>query len=464
MATVAQGSHSHSASVTNGESHDLPPPAGPPRKGKAKKDKPSAEENAKLVQARLSQLEQERAGEKTQQAEVDREVKKATRDLNELLNSVKDPMARIELLQRKYEELLTEMKRVDREYIKTKKKSDQQQKEQDKSKTEHNKTATMKDKLEKLCRELTKENKKVKDENKRLEESERASRETVNERLDLMLYDVQEVMNSKGTSHPENLHMELDELIKARSKILFDQAELREMHFKTIFRHRDAEIANVSAKYEAERRRADAEAARCRTLTNQVSTFSHTEAELRSQLNIYVEKFKQVEDTLNNSNELFLTFRKEMEEMSKKTKRLERENQTLTRKHDQTNRNILEMAEERSRDKEEIERLRIQETKMRNIIKSMQEQGRGLASGSGALGGGVLDDEGTESEYDEEYEDEDEDYIEGDEEELAAQEAELAAQAQAQSHAQMKQPEKPVFGPIPPPDLKSMANGVSVKH
>src|SRR6202012_1072528 len=66
------------------------------------------------------------------------------------------------------------------------------------------------------------------------------------------------------------------------------------MHFKAILRHKDAEVAHLQAKHEVERRRADTEAARCRTLTNQVSTFSHTEAELRSQLNIYVEKFKQV--------------------------------------------------------------------------------------------------------------------------------------------------------------------------
>jgi uncharacterized coiled-coil protein SlyX len=69
------------------------------------------------------------------------------------------------------------------------------------------------------------------------------------------------------------------------------------MHFKTILRHRDAEIAYTQARHEVERRRADQEAARCRTLSSQVSTFSHTEAELRSQLNIYVEKFKQVSPT-----------------------------------------------------------------------------------------------------------------------------------------------------------------------
>lgn len=70
--------------------------------------------------------------------------------------------------------------------------------------------------------------------------------------------------------------------------------DLRELHFKSMLRHKDAEIANLSAKHEVERKRADAEATRSRTLTAQVSTFSHTESELRSQLNIYVEKFKQV--------------------------------------------------------------------------------------------------------------------------------------------------------------------------
>lgn len=157
---------------------------------------------------------------------------------------------------------------------------------------------------------------------------------------------------------------------------------------------------------------------------------------------------QQVEDTLNNSNELFLTFRKEMEEMSKKTKRLEKENQTLTRKHDSNNRNILEMVEERSQDKEEIERLRLQETKMRNIIKFMQEQGRELPPNS-------LDDE-EQSEYDE---DEDEEYGDEEDDDEELMEAELAQQGMSPA----QQPEKPVFGPVPPPDMAAkaaLANGV----
>ena len=71
-------------------------------------------------------------------------------------------MTRLETVHKKYTELLADMKKLDRDYSKSKKRSDQLQKDQDKGKSELNKTVTMKDKLEKLCRELTKENKKVK--------------------------------------------------------------------------------------------------------------------------------------------------------------------------------------------------------------------------------------------------------------------------------------------------------------
>src|SRR5215471_4895297 len=93
---------------------------------------------------------------------TEREVKKATRDLNQLLNNIESPMTRLETVHKKYAELLADMKKLDRDYAKSKKRADQLQKDQDKGKSELNKTATMKDKLEKLCRELTKENKKVK--------------------------------------------------------------------------------------------------------------------------------------------------------------------------------------------------------------------------------------------------------------------------------------------------------------
>ncbi|OJJ41026.1 hypothetical protein ASPWEDRAFT_241693 [Aspergillus wentii DTO 134E9] len=407
-------------------------------------------ETSKLLAAKISQLEQDAAGEKDQEAEIEREVKKATRDLNQLLSNIESPMTRLETVHKKYTELLADMKKLDRDYAKSKKRADQLQKDQDKGKTELNKTVTMKDKLEKLCRELTKENKKVKDENKKLEETEKKARLIVNERLDSLLYDIQDVMAAKGNPRSEKVDIDLDEALRAKIKTIGEKFEMRELHYKALLRSKDAEIQCLTAKYEEQRRAAENEAARCRALSSQVSTFSHTEAELRSQLNIYVEKFKQ--DTLNNSNELFLTFRKEMEEMSKKTKRLEKENLTLTRKHDQTNRNILEMAEERTRNHEELEKWRKKSHHLEALCRRMQAQGRGQGLPAELDG----DDEGTESEYDEDYEDEEDDEgISDDEYELESPDREING-----GRGVEQQPEKPVFGPPPPPNLlEARANG-----
>lgn len=57
---------------------------------------------------------------------------------------------------------------------------------------------------------------------------------------------------------------------------------------------KECEVQYSLARFEQQRKLADNEATRSRTLSAQVSTFSQTETELRSQLNIYVEKFKQV--------------------------------------------------------------------------------------------------------------------------------------------------------------------------
>jgi hypothetical protein len=127
-----------------------------------------------------------------------------------------------------------------------------------------------------------------------------------------------------------------------------------------------------------------------------------------------------VEETLNNSNDLFLTFRREMEEMSKKTKRLEKDNLTLSRKHELTNRNILEMAEERTKTNKEVAALRKKNANLESLCRGMQAQGRGGGATAAAVrdldAGPHMDDEGTESDYTYDEEDREDDDGEEDEE------------------------------------------------
>lgn len=73
-----------------------------------------------------------------------------------------------------------------------------------------------------------------------------------------------------------------------------EQYELRELHFHALMRTKEGDVQLSLARAEDQRKRAEAETTKARTLSAQVSTFSQTETELRSQLNIYVEKFKQV--------------------------------------------------------------------------------------------------------------------------------------------------------------------------
>lgn len=75
---------------------------------------------------------------------------------------MENPLSKLDIVQKKYTELLADMKRLDRENLKSKKRADQVQKEKDQGRSELNKTVSLKEKLEKLCRELTRDNKKMK--------------------------------------------------------------------------------------------------------------------------------------------------------------------------------------------------------------------------------------------------------------------------------------------------------------
>ncbi|PVI01310.1 hypothetical protein DM02DRAFT_358594 [Periconia macrospinosa] len=456
MATVAQHhpTSTHSRSTTRGMEANrgapVPPSASmapaqhapaPAKKGKAKKAADPSEQQ-KQIQAKIAQLEQDAAGDKEQELEIEREVKKANRELSSLLSNMDGPLTRLEVVQKRYTELLADMKRTEREHQKAKKRGDQLQKEKDASRSELNKVTTMKDKLDKLSRDFAKENKKLKDELHKLETSESAAREDLHDRLSRMVVDVERCITAQNQPEPQNqVDMELDEVFRQKFKSFIDQYELRELQFHSLLRTKELEIQYQMARLEQQRKQQEAESSKSHQLTRQVSTFSQTETELRTQLNIYVEKFKQmqVEETLNNSNDLFLTFRKEMEEMSKKTKRLEKENATLLRNKDVTSRNIAEMVDHRQRmegelaqrDKE-IEDQRKKIARLETLCRGMQAQGRGQVPMSEL----EEDEEITESEYD--YEDEDE-------------EGSAEYDDETEDDALETIPARRPFGPVPPP-------------
>lgn len=75
---------------------------------------------------------------------------------------------------------------------------------------------------------------------------------------------------------------------------IVEQYELRELYFHSAMRAKETESQFHISRYEKEKRNAETEAHKARNLQNQVHTFHKTETDLRQQLNVYIDKFKQV--------------------------------------------------------------------------------------------------------------------------------------------------------------------------
>ncbi|KJK80622.1 hypothetical protein H634G_04862 [Metarhizium anisopliae BRIP 53293] len=430
--------------LTNGHDGHVHSAPVPGKKGKGKKAIDSSEAS-RLLQARISQLEQDAAGEKDQELEIEREVKRANRDLMQQVAKM-DDMQKIEHLTKRSSELLADMRRLEKENQRNKKRGDTLQKERDSGRTELGKTVGLKEKLEKLCRELQRDNNKMKNENKELQTTQKRNNVSWDEKFSTVLSKLEGYQEEKDTPRKQVVDMEVDELFRVRFKSFIEQYELRELHFHSLMRTKELEVQYHQSRYEREKKTAEAEASKARHLQAQVQAFTKTETELRNQLNTYVEKFKQglkVEDTLNNSNDLFLSFRKEMEDMSKKSKRLEKENEALKRQKDATAANIIRMAEERQGWKKQVDSAEKKVNKLMSIIQQMQHQGRkgppGLTS--------VMENAYSDNQGGAEGDDESDYSNEGEDEELS----EFDDDTEEEPQPVQKQPAPVPYGPERPP-------------
>lgn len=162
--------------------------------------------------------------------------------------------------------------------------------------------------------------------------------------------------------------------LKARFQLLIDLYNQRESHFLSVLKAKDMEIQLLQGHFFAHQNQIQKLNQTNRELNTKIMDLSSSESDLRAQLSVYVDKFKQVEDTLSKSNDLFATFRHEMEQMTQKLGRLEKENCALQSKCTTLSRNIIEMADERSKQAAAVELLKNQKAKLENLCRSMQAE------------------------------------------------------------------------------------------
>ena len=153
----------------------------------------------------------------------------------------------------------------------------------------------------------------MQDEQKRIESDERSAREDLSDRVDNLFWELDEGLVRQETmplQQPQPIESD-DQYVTAAAwsapadvlrmpsfrqkfRSFIEQYELRELHMLSMLKTKDSEAHRNLANFDQEKKKADLNANKVKSLDAQVSTFSTTENELRSQLNIYVEKFKQV--------------------------------------------------------------------------------------------------------------------------------------------------------------------------
>lgn len=230
----------------------------------------------------------------------------------------------------------------------------------------------VRDKLESLCRELQRQNKML------MDECKRASMEGQNLRLDLSAKfqdAIKDVSNKLEEQKEESLsQLRENEMLRNKLKQLADQYTLAEQQFAQKLKQKTLELQLADLKIKQHEEKLVQEQSQMKVYAEQVSQLLATEKNLRLQLTADGEKFQQFQDALLKSNEVFETFKQEIEKMTKSIKELKKENSFLKSKSEKSDVTLIGLVDEREGLKKQLEKTKNQKEKLEALCRSLQAE------------------------------------------------------------------------------------------
>uniref|UniRef100_A0A672IJV5 Taxilin alpha n=1 Tax=Salarias fasciatus TaxID=181472 RepID=A0A672IJV5_SALFA len=333
--------------------------------------------------------------------------------LMQTLNTLSTPEEKLAGLCKKYAELLEEHRNTQKQMRVLQKKQSQLVQEKDNLRNEHSKAILARSKLESLCRELQRHNRTLKEEGMQRTRLEEEKRKEVTSHFQMTLNDIQAQMEQHNERNA-SLRQENTELGEKLKK-LYEQYKLREEHIDKVVKHKDLQQQLVDAKlHQAQELLKESEERHDREkdflLKEAVESqrmcelMKQQEVHLKQQLSLYTEKFEEFQTTLSKSNEVFTTFKQEMEKMTKKIKKLEKETAMYRSRWESSNKALLEMADEkavRDRDFEALQGKVQRLEKLRRALKvernELNKKVQTLSGPQGVSTGPPGSDPGTDS-------------------------------------------------------------------
>ncbi|XP_067946250.1 alpha-taxilin-like [Watersipora subatra] len=299
------------------------------------------------------------------------------------LSSLSTPEEKLAALCKKYTDLLDDNRQHAATAKSCSKKLSQVSRERDSLQTENSKLILARSKLESLCRELQKHNKIIKDESMARQREEEERRKEVSGRFQTTIGDIQSQMESHSKRN-DKLQEDNKEL-SGKLGSLLEQYEKREEHIQKLLHQKELETQLLEAKLgqcqlmvekEQEKGGAEKQMLLEKLIESKTAqeTMAQTEVHLKTQLQIYTQKYTEFETTLNKSNEVFAAFKSEMEKMSKKIKKLEKESLMYKQRWENANRALLEMVEQKTAQDKLIDTQTKRNKQLESLCRAMQQR------------------------------------------------------------------------------------------
>ncbi|EXB80109.1 hypothetical protein L484_013436 [Morus notabilis] len=238
----------------------------------------------------------------------------------------------------------------------------------------------VRDKLESLCRELQRQNKVLMDECKRVSTEGQTLRLDLSARFQDAIKDVSNKLDEQKNECLSQLKE--NEMLRSNLKHLVEQYTLSEKQFEQKLKQKSLELQIADLKIKQNEEKLVQEQSQIKLYAEQVSQLLATEKNLRLQLTADGEKFQQFQDALVKSNEVFETFKQDIQKMAKSIKELKKENSFLKSKSEKSDITLIELVDERERLKKQLEKTKKQKEKLESLCRSLQAERKQNSIGS----------------------------------------------------------------------------------
>ncbi|KAG8123786.1 hypothetical protein E2320_019164, partial [Naja naja] len=264
-----------------------------------------------------------------------KEARKEATLLMQHLTKLNTSEEKLELMFKKYAELLEEHRSEQKKLKYLQKKQAQLIKEKDQLQSEHSRAILARSKLEKTLQRAREEEEK---------------RKEITNHFQSTLNDIQAQIEQQSERNMKELQQKLVDAKLEQSQEVMKEAEDRHQREKEY-------LLNQAAEWKL-----------------QAKLLKEQETVLRAQLTLYSERFEEFQKTLTKSNEVFANFKQEMDKMTKKMKKLEKDTATWKARFENCNKALLDMIEEKAMRAKEYECFVVKIQRLENLCRALQEE------------------------------------------------------------------------------------------